>query len=88
MDCILIGGKPARLEPYIVVREQQNLSSEVRHCPVASVGEPLPVFRDSADRQPFSKRFHHIRSAVAAVVIDDQRFGDVYITTPLAGERL
>ena len=49
-DCILIGSKPAGLEPYIVVSEQKNVSSELRHCPVPGVGESLPTFRNSADR--------------------------------------
>ena len=43
-DCILIGSKPASAEPYIVVSEQKDVSSELRHCPVASVGEALPSF--------------------------------------------
>jgi hypothetical protein len=59
---------------HVIISKEKDFSSELRHCSVPSVGEALPAFRDSADRQPFPKRFHYICGVVGAVVIDDQYF--------------
>jgi hypothetical protein len=38
------------------------------------VGEALPIFHDSPDRQSLPKRFDNFRSTIGAVVIYDQHF--------------
>jgi hypothetical protein len=50
IDCILIGSKPARSEPNIVVREQKDVPAEFRDRPIPSVGKTLSTFRGAPDR--------------------------------------
>ena len=86
--CILISGKPSAPKAYIIVGKQKQVSSEFRHCPIPSGRQPLPIFRDSPDWEPFPKCFHHPRGLIGAVIINHEYFNRVQIDIFLTDKRV